>query len=215
LVTTAEGLLDGQRELLEAELATEVFDSYGAREVMNIGTECEKHVGFHLATDNLRIEVADDAGMPLPAGKPGRVLVTDFHNAASPLIRYEVGDIGVMGPDEPCACGRPFPRLARIEGRLHEVLHTPNGPMSQIWISLILRSFDWFDAYQVVQSRRDHVLFRFQTKRELTPELVDPLVARLKTRLGNMTIDCERVDSIARRPIGKFQLFISTVDRPS
>jgi phenylacetate-CoA ligase len=215
LVTTAEGLLPGQRELLEAELAGDVFDSYGSREVMNIGMECEKHQGLHLATDNLLVEVVDEAGTPVPAGTTGRIVVTDFHNAASPLIRYEVGDLGVMRPAEPCPCGRPFPRLAHIEGRRQDMIYTPNGPLTAIWVSFITRSFDWIDAFQVVQNTRDRILIRLLTKREVTPELVAPLTAKLLTRLGNMTVDYERVDSIARRPNGKFQLLISTINTPS
>jgi len=214
VVTTAEGLLAGDRELLEAEIANEVFDSYGSREVMNIGTECEKHDGLHLSTDNLVVEVVDATGMPVPAGTLGRIVVTDFHNAASPLIRYDVGDIGVMGPDEPCACGRPFPRLARVEGRTQDMIHGIRGSVSTIWASFVIRHFVWIDAFQIVQNARDHMLVRLLTKRELTPELVAPIAAQLQDKLGPVVIDFERVDTIARRPNGKFQFLISTI-KPS
>lgn len=213
LVTTAEGLLPGQRELLEEVLTREVFDSYGAREVMNIGTECEKHQGMHLATDNLRVEVVDAGGIPVAAGSPGRVVITDFHNAASPLIRYEVGDTGTMWPDEPCACGRPFPRIATIDGRTQDVVQTPRGPMTQVWFGVIVRDFPWIEGWQVVQDRRDHIVFRIRSKRELTPELTGPFVTRLRTRLADMTIDFERVDELSRRPSGKHQQIISTIDQ--
>ena len=215
LITTAEGLMTGQRTLLEAEIAQEVFDSYGAREVMNIGMECERHTGLHLPSDNLRVEVVDDSGLPVPPGTEGRVVVTDFNNAASPLIRYEVGDIGTMSPDEPCACGRPFPRLARVDGRSQERLYTPKGPMTVIWISFITRDHDWIDGFQVVQNQRDRILIRLLTKRELTPEVVAPLTENLQKKIGNMTIEYERVDELSRRASGKFQLLISTLDPPA
>jgi phenylacetate-CoA ligase len=215
VVTTAEGLLAGDRELLEAVIANEVFDSYGSREVMNIGTECEKHQGFHLATDNLVVEVVDDAGMPVPAGTTGRIVVTDFHNAASPLIRYDVGDVGVMSPNEPCACGRPFPRLARVEGRAQDMIQSPRGPVTTIWVSFVMRNFNWIEAFQIVQDARDHILVRLLTTRELTPELVAPITAQLQDKLGPIAVDYERVDTISRRPNGKFQLLISTINTPT
>jgi phenylacetate-CoA ligase len=215
VVTTAEGLLTGQRELLEEVIAREVFDSYGSREVMNIGMECEKHQGLHLATDNLVVEVVDEAGMPVPAGTAGRVVVTDFHNAATPLIRYEVGDIGVMGPDEPCPCGRPFPRLARVDGRSQDVIQTPNGPLTVIWVSFITRDYSWINGFQVVQDARDHIVLRLLTKRELTADLLAQITARLLVKLGGMTIDFERVDTLSRRPNGKAQILISTIGPPA
>ncbi|HKW14829.1 MAG TPA: hypothetical protein VJS69_10125 [Candidatus Krumholzibacteria bacterium] len=215
IVATAEGLMPGQRELLEAALTREVFNSYGAREVMNIASECEKHEGMHLSWDNLRTEVVDADGNPVAAGTDGRVVVTDFHNAASPIIRYEVGDIGSMWPNEPCACGRPFPRIARIDGRLNDVIQTPRGPMSQIWFGLVIRDFDWITGWQVVQSQRDRVLFRLITTQELTPGLLAPFLAKLRTGLGDMTIDFERAAELTRRPNGKFQPIISTLERPA
>jgi phenylacetate-CoA ligase len=212
IVTTAEGLMPGQRELLEEVITHEVFDSYGSREVMNIGTECEKHQGMHLAADNLRVEVVDENGIPVRPGTDGRVVVTDFHNAATPFIRYEVGDVGTMWPDEPCACRRPFPRIARIEGRLQDEIQSPHGPMSIIWFGLVIRDFTWIDGFQLVQNRRDHLLVRFLTKRALTPELLAPLTAKLSSKLLDMTIEYERVDELSRRPNGKYQPVVSTID---
>lgn len=212
LISTAEGLQSGQRELLEEQLANEVFDSYGSREVMNIGSECEKHDGFHLATDNLTIEVVDDDGMPVPSGTDGRIVVTDFRNAATPFIRYEVGDYGVMGPAEVCACGRPFPRLARVEGRMQDMIYTPKGPVTAIFVGFTMREFPWVMGYQVVQHARDRVVIRLLTRSELTPERVAPITEILRKNFGDVTIDYERVDRLARRPSGKYQLVISTVD---
>jgi phenylacetate-CoA ligase len=213
MVTTAEQLMPGQRELLEDVMTREVFNSYGAREVMNIASECEAHQGMHLSWDNLRTEVVDDDGVPVPPGQSGRVVVTDFHNAAAPLIRYEVGDIGSMAPDEPCACGRPFPRIARIEGRMQDVIQSPHGPMSQIWFGLVIRDFAWINGWQAVQDRADRVVIRIVAGSDLTPELTAPLLAKLRSRLGDMQIDLERVDALSRRASGKHQPIISTVER--
>ena len=214
IVATAEGLLAGQRELLQENVGREVFDSYGAREVMNIATECGEHQGMHLASDNLRVEVVDERGTQVPAGTAGRVVVTDFHNAASPFIRYEVGDIGTMWPDEPCKCGRPFARLLGVEGRIQEVVETPDGPITMVWFSIGLKVFDWMEGFQVVQNQRDRITLRIRTKRELTPDLTEPVRALLHTRLGNMRIDFERVDELSRRPSGKAQLLVSTLESP-
>lgn len=213
IVSTAEGLKSGQRELLETHLAREVFDSYGTREFMNIGTECAAHRGYHLTTDNLLTEVVDASGRPAPPGESGRIVITDFHNAATPFIRYEVGDIGTMAPDdEACQCGRPFPILKSVEGRDQEVIHTQNGPISALFVNYAVRGFSWVDGYQVVQHARNRILIRLLTCVELTSERTGVITEILRKRLGDeMTIDFERVQELSRRPNGKVAVVISTI----
>jgi len=211
IVTTAEALMPGQRELLEDVMGREVFNSYGCREVMNIGSECEKHQGMHMPTDNLRVEIVDTRGMPVPPGTEGRVVVTDLHNAASPMIRYEVGDIATMWPDEPCACGRPFPRLGSVQGRIQEVIQTPGGPITMVWIAILLKDYLWIDGFQVVQDHRDQLTLRLLTRHELTADLIEPLRTALLERVGNMRLHFERVDKLSRRPNGKALLLVSSL----
>lgn len=211
MVNAAEGLQSGQRELLEKYLVDEVFLSYGSREFMSIGMECEKHTGYHIATDNLVVEVVADDGKPRPPGEEGRIVVTDFHNAATPFVRYDIGDIGVMSPDEPCPCGRPFPRLARVEGRLQDMIYTPRGPLTALYVTYTMRQFDWIDGYQVVQNARNRILIRLLTGAVLSAERLAPVTAMLREKMGDMTIDYERVDALSRRKSGKVELVVSTL----
>ena len=55
------------------------------------------------------------------------------------------------------------------------------------------------------------MMFGERCKDKLTPDLVDPFLAKLRVRLGDMAIDFERVDEISRRPNGKAQPLISTI----
>ncbi len=213
LVTAAEGLQPGQRELLESHLVGEVFLSYGSREFMSVGMECQHHTGYHVHSDNVVVEVVDDAGVPVPPGTEGRIAITDLHNAATPFIRYEIGDIGVMAPDEPCSCGKPFPILQSVDGRLQDVVHTPGGSVSALYVTFTMRQFDdWIEGYQVVQNTKDQVLVRLLTKEPLTPERVAPVIALLREGLGDeIRIDLERVDELERRRTGKVALVISSI----
>jgi phenylacetate-CoA ligase len=213
LVTAAEGIQPGQRELLEEHLVDEVFLSYGCREFMSVGMECGEHAGYHLNTDNLLVEVVDDQGSPVPAGEEGCIVLTDFHNAATPFVRYEIGDVGVMADaGEACPCGRPFPLLKSVDGRLQDMIHTPQGPLTALYITYTMRQFDdWIEGYQVVQHAKDRVLIRLLAKEALTPERLAPVTAILRRKLGDMTIDYERVTALSRRGSGKVELVISTI----
>lgn len=214
MISAAEGLQSGQRELLESYLVDSVFMSYGSREFMSIGMECEHHNGFHLATDNLTIEVVDDDGKPMPPGETGRIVISDLRNTGTPFIRYEIGDYGTMAPaDEPCPCGRPFPRLASVDGRLQDMVITPDGGrITGLYITYTMRQFEWIDGYQVVQDDRSRILVRLLCAEPLTPERTAPVEDLLRKKVGErMEISFARVPALERRATGKVALIISSV----
>ncbi len=70
---------------------------------------------------------SNDEGRAAGPGETGRILVTLLTNLGFPMIRYEIGDLGAWADPGPCPCGRPFPRLRGVEGRLDDMLTTPEG----------------------------------------------------------------------------------------
>jgi phenylacetate-CoA ligase len=155
LLSAAEGLQPGQRKMLEEHLTREVFMTYGSREFMSVGVECDQHRGYHIHADNVLVEVIDDAGRPAPPGEHGRIVGTDLRNAATPFIRYEIGDYGTMapaGPEGACPCGMPFPLLTSVDGRLQDVVYTADGSkVTGLVVGFAMRQFGWIEGYQVVQ----------------------------------------------------------------
>jgi phenylacetate-CoA ligase len=111
-------------------------DVYGTGELGMVAAGCGRSRGLHVFDDLFVVEVLED-GRPLPAGQVGRLAITDLSNYAMPLIRYEVGDVGMM-VDEPCPCGRPGRRLVLL-GRCQETLADPAGrPITgSEWLDLI------------------------------------------------------------------------------
>ena len=61
------------------------------------------------------LEILDEAGRPCGPGETGRVVLTDLHNFATPLIRYEIGDYAEAAG--PCPCGRGLPVATRLRGQ--------------------------------------------------------------------------------------------------
>jgi len=211
----AEGLLPGQRELIESQLGAKLLMTYGSREFMNIATECMHGNGYHINIDNLVVEVVDGSGRQLAPGEVGRVVITDLHNAANPFIRWEVGDQGAMASlDDPCPCGRPFPLLQSVDGRLQDFVRTPEGgTVGFPAINRAMYDFDWIDGYQFVQPSHDSLTVRLLTKTALTPELTEPVTARLRARLGDtIAIAYEPVEALERLASGKVALVISSLE---
>ena len=86
VISGAEMLRREQRDAIQDSFGAEVFDTYGCREFMLIGSECEQHNGYHLSADHLIVELTDDAGQRLESGA-GQVTITDLHNDPMPFVR--------------------------------------------------------------------------------------------------------------------------------
>jgi phenylacetate-CoA ligase len=117
------------REILERVFDVEVFDKYGSRECADIACECSAHQGLHVFSPSVFVEVVDEEGHECPPGQTGRILVTLLNNFTFPMIRYEIGDLGVWRKSGSCPCGLAFPRLASIQGRADDMLVTEDGTL--------------------------------------------------------------------------------------
>jgi len=125
--TAAEMLTPDQRDVIETGFRARAFNRYGCREVGNIAHECDDHSGLHLLMENNLTELVDESGNGvMGAESEGLVTVTNLWNAATPLIRYQPGDVARAG-DRKCPCGRGAPKLASVLGKSADVIRTPRG----------------------------------------------------------------------------------------
>lgn len=149
--STAAPLTETQAAEIERILGAPVYETYRAAELSLIAGQCEIRRGMHIQADHKLLEVVDDQGRPVPDGEPGEIIVTDLLNRAQPMIRYRLGDVGIIDP-EPCACGRPFPVLKSLLGRSNDVIRTPEGLVS------IYSFASAFSAHQAIRQYQIHQL---------------------------------------------------------
>ncbi|MDQ4131029.1 MAG: hypothetical protein M3133_08590 [Actinomycetota bacterium] len=157
IVTTSELLSPGGRALLEEVFRGRVADKYGSSENAALAIECpsgSRHVFVNVGL----IEAVDDEGRPLPAGQPGRLLLTTLANDLMPLVRYEVGDMGAV--DTGCECGRSSPILRDLLGREDDVVVTKHGSRLALFAYNLLRDVGGVVAMQVVQQAPNRFLVR-------------------------------------------------------
>jgi phenylacetate-CoA ligase len=81
VVTTSEKL--SERNTIAAAFRCDVFDQYGAREVLAVGIETKKGI-MRIADDVVALNVSDE----------GHFLITALHSYGFPLINYKIGDCG-------------------------------------------------------------------------------------------------------------------------
>ena len=124
---------------------------------------------YHIEVLHLKKDV------PVAPGKVGRIVVTDLFNRAMPMIRYDTGDIGVLGIIN--YNGRTRYVLQRVEGRKMDTIYdTQSNPISSFTINNNMWKYSALQQYQFIQESPKTYVFKlnvtdkFSRKNELVDE---------------------------------------------
>lgn len=134
LLSFAETVTPEFRIQARRVLGARVLDRYSCEEVGPLAFQCplsDEH--YHIASTNAVVEVLDDDGKRCRPDEIGRVHVTSLHNYASPLARYELGDLAAWALR--CPCGYDKPVLSRLLGRKRFLIRLPSGGRQYVMIS--------------------------------------------------------------------------------
>jgi len=153
--------------------------------------------------------------------------VTNLHRRSMPLIRYEIGDMAVVGNDE-CACGNPFPYFTEIHGRMNDRFVLPSGKDISVYqlcafteISLELEKH--IGRWQVVQVDRYNIEIRVTTRKDKhnsenerqvrARHAGEKLLKAVKNALSDNSLQLRVIVSseLPRHPRGKLRNFVSNV----
>ena len=173
--------------------------------------------------DMLLLEVVDEANRPVPPGEPGyKVLVTSLTNRAQPLIRYEISD-SVTLADGDHDGGRPYTRIARIDGRSDDILHLPGLSGGNVAVHPYRMRAPFGHIPDVVQYQivhhagglRARVVLRDSAPRSILERVQGALEGELADAgVAPMQIEVEPVSRIEREGNGaKIKQVVSSIDR--
>ncbi len=212
VIGNAEPLLAHQRETIAAAFGCPARETYGMAEYAAAASDCE-HGRLHLWPEAGHIELLpDDGDAAVPPGTPGRLVATALLNADMPLIRYETGDRAALAT-EPCACGRGLPVLAAIEGRVDDMIVTPDGRHIGRLDPVFKADLPIHEA-QIIQTTPDTLRVLYVPTAAYTPGDGEALIGRIHDRVGPaMRVVLEAVPAIPRTANGKFRAVISEVNR--
>jgi phenylacetate-CoA ligase len=156
-----ETLYEETRSLVRDAFECEIYDTYGSIEFWRIAFECGAHEGLHIIDDSVIVEFMGNQG-PVNPGEKGEITVSGLYNYSMPLLRYKLDDIGIYS-HEGCSCGRKWPILKSIEGRIDDFLIATDG--RKISPRTIVYSFSsllvGIKQYQVIQWRKNKIEFKF------------------------------------------------------
>jgi phenylacetate-CoA ligase len=167
---------------------------------------------YHVQAESLIVEVLDSEGRACPPGESGRVVVTDLHNFATPLLRYELRDYAEVGPT--CSCGRGLPTLRRVLGRERNMVRLPNGERHWPLVGLHrFREVGQILQYQLVQHDLEQVEMRLVIAARLDAGAEARLIEIVQQALGHpfrIRLSYSQGE-LAPRAGGKFEEFVCRV----
>ena len=210
-LSNAEPLFSWQRAAIQEAFGGRVIDTYGQGEIVCAGSECASGV-MHLWPDVGVTEFLDPDGAPVAAGGSANLICTGLVNMDMPLIRFAVGDRGRLAPaGRRCDCGRTLPILEGIDGRVADVILTPEGtPVGGL--DTIFHSGLPMREAQIVQQARDRLCINVVPAPGFGPEHREDLIRGVRARMGErIAVDVRTVENIPRTPAGKFQVIKSEI----
>ncbi|MBU1694479.1 MAG: hypothetical protein KKC51_11015 [Verrucomicrobia bacterium] len=205
--STSSMLWPSVRERAARRLKARVTDVYGSIETGPVAWECEQQRGFHVHSDQVIVELLDEAGRPARAG---RVVCTVLWRRAFPLIRYALDDMAEWA-DTPCPCGRPYPLLRNLTGRAADLVELPDGTrISSVAVRAVVFEKPGIEQYQFVQETRTRFLLRIVAGSAFTAEVEGALLDEFRRQFsGALELQIVKVRDLRGTPGAKFSPMVT------
>ena len=198
-ITNAEPVHQYQKQLVQEAFGCPLRETYGMAEIVAAASECEAG----------RLHLWPEAGLLESHG--GELVATGLFNTDMPLIRYRLGDRGILEPPgTTCPCGRTLPLLAGLEGRVDQVLRGMNGQEVGRMDPVFKADLPLLEA-QIIQTALDRIVLRYVPAPGFGPQTRDTLTREIQARLGPVTVEFEPMESIPREANGKFRAVLCKI----
>ncbi|MEM1207535.1 MAG: hypothetical protein AAGN66_30150, partial [Acidobacteriota bacterium] len=218
ITSTGDTLYPVYRQAVEDAFGARVLDYYGAGgEGVHLASQSQESGDRYLLhPENALVELLGPEG-PVAPGEIGRIVVTQFHNDAMPLVRYELGDLAVAAPDDAqCPSGRTLPMLERLEGRVPDLVVVPDGSfLVPHFFVVLFKGLQSIHRYQIVQREEGRMTARLVPHPGCPQgQVEDDIRAKVdEATRGLIETDFDWVDDIPLTGAGKRRLVISDLSR--
>jgi phenylacetate-CoA ligase len=173
----------------------------------SIAGELPDHDRMAISSDVYHVEITDDTGHVLPYGEPGLITISTLGERGMPLLRYQLGDVGVLSPP-PAGSPVPFERLRITHGRVLDVICCPNGKMlpGEFFPHLMKEVETTVERFQVVQPELERLIVKLVPRSGFDPTVTEYLRGHIQKQTGDeVTIEFELVNEIETSTSGKYR----------
>lgn len=207
VITTSEKVTRRMKEIMERAYRCRVYEEYSTVENVLFASECEKG-RLHVSPDAGIVEILREDGTPCEPGEVGEVVATCLNRDYQPFIRYRLGDMASWDP-EPCPCGRKFPVLKEVVGRIEDVIIGPDGRRMVRFHGIFVDQPHVREG-QVIQEDIDRLCIKIVPAEGFNERDKQDIIQRIQRRLGpRMRVSIELVDRVPRTKAGKFRAVVS------
>jgi Coenzyme F390 synthetase len=203
--TSSETFTLEKQELVRAIFGN-VFDRYGQAERVATLQQC-LYANYHVREDYSAVEfLKDDSGI--------RIVGSNFHNKAMPLVRYDTNDyVEGLNENGTCLCGNTSPYVVKIMGRDDDYVILRDGRHIGR-LDVVFKGIDDLVECQLEQISLDILIVRYVAQNgTVTERLEKCLKESLEERLGiELKIVFESIKAVPRTRAGKFRSVIRRKD---
>jgi phenylacetate-CoA ligase len=130
----------------------------------------------------------DENGKEVNKGERGEIIITLLTNYTMPLIRYKIGDRGILS-DRDGKCGHGLPLLEKVEGRIVGHFKNKRGDIVSggLFFSILLFREN-IKQFQIIQEAINYIIIN--------------LVLMDKTKLKDMEKDFKEINQIICKAMG-------------
>lgn len=188
-----------------------IVNTYGCAEGILMACKID-HPYYYIMSPHAFIEILDSNGNAVRNGERGHIVVTCLTNFAMPLIRYKLGDLGIMLPKEmyPKNARFNYPLLKEVTGRETDVIRATNGNTLIVHsFTGIMEFYEEIKQFKAIQVTKDKVIIEYKTEdgKKLSSLHEDEIVEKLSNLVENsIAFSLILVKSIAASPSGKPQM---------
>ena len=213
IITSAEVLTDDDRTLIESIFKSKIYNRYGCREFSVLASECA-HGNMHINDECYHLEFVRSDGSQCEYGEEGEILVTDLLNTAMPMIRYQIGDTGIL-LDTKCPCGRNLSVMKIETGRITDFLVTPTGKkVSGVAIAtFIITNIDGIGQVQFHQKEKQSVEIKLVKNDKFNEQTLGSLEENTRYWMDDINVKIDIVDEIKRSASGKMLFCINEIKK--
>ena len=213
VISLGDKLFDHYRSNVEKAFNCKVFDTYGSNEGLMIAAQKDLDY-LYILSPHVFLEVVDDNGNNVKDGEMGHLLVTRLDGYSMPLIRYKLGDLGILLPKEkyPKTREYSYPLLQQIVGRESDVVILKDEK------KLIVHSFTGIFEYiktikqfKVIQKNREGIIIEYIRDIGFKKEILKEITFELQKHIqdNSFKIDYKEVKLIEPSKSGKPEIITS------
>ncbi len=211
-IVTSEMLFEDDKKLMESVFGVPIINEYGASE-FGLLAFTDRQNKFRIDSETCFVEILDENDKAVPLGDAGRIIITSLYNKAHPMIRYDIGDTGVLATSSTYK----FPVFEKLIGRTNDIARLPSGKivpgLTFYYVTKTIISNDGnVKEFVIEQTQLDTFKIKYVADRELDLKEKMKIEKSIFEYLErDLKVIYEKMPVLNRTKSGKLKQFVSLV----